>query len=77
MTKNIKRYSRFSKNKKGSDNVLNQFVLVGRLHEEVKEKNKKGFAIITLGVPRSYKDENGEYQTDFIDIKISGKNDIN
>lgn len=52
--------------------MLNQFVLVGRLHEEIKEKNKKGFTIITLGVPRSYKSENGEYETDFIDIKISG-----
>lgn len=52
--------------------MLNQIVLVGRLSEEVKEKNMKGFVIITLAVPRSYKNEQGEYDTDFIDIKISG-----
>jgi single-strand DNA-binding protein len=52
--------------------MLNQVVLVGRLTEEVKEKNKKGFIITTLGVPRSWKNENGEYETDFIDIKING-----
>lgn len=52
--------------------MLNQVVLVGRLTEEVKEKNKKGFAIITISVPRSFKNANGEYETDFIDVKISG-----
>lgn len=52
--------------------MLNQVVLVGRLKEEVKPKNKKDFTIITLGVPRSFKNEKGEYETDFIDIKING-----
>ena len=52
--------------------MLNQIVLVGRLSENVKEKNEKGFTIITLNVPRSFKNDNGEYESDFIDIKISG-----
>lgn len=52
--------------------MLNQLVLVGRLTEDVKEKNKKGFTIITLSVPRTFKNKQGEYETDFIDIKISG-----
>ena len=52
--------------------MLNQIILVGRLTENVNEKNKKGFITITLAVPRSWKNENGEYDTDFIDVKISG-----
>lgn len=48
--------------------MLNQIVLVGRLTEtpEVEE----GKAMITLAVPRSYKNENGEYDTDFIPVRL-------
>ena len=50
--------------------MLNQFVMVGRLVKDVEikeiEDNKKN-AILTLAVPRSYKNEEGEYETDFID----------
>ena len=50
--------------------MLNQLVLVGRLvrEPELKEsENKVKFAYITLAVPRSFKNINGEYETDFID----------
>ena len=50
--------------------MLNQLVLVGRLVKkpELKEaESKKKFAFITLAVPRSFKNVNGEYDTDFID----------
>lgn len=47
--------------------MLNQFILVGRLANTKTESNK---SIITLAVPRSYKNENGEYDTDFIDIVL-------
>lgn len=51
--------------------MLNQIVLVGRLVQdpEIKElENKKGY--ITLAVSRSYKNANGEYDTDLIPITL-------
>ena len=53
--------------------MLNQVVLVGRLvgDVEVKElESGKRVANATLAVPRSFKNENGEYDTDFIDVVI-------
>ena len=53
--------------------MLNQSVLVGRLTSdlEVREtETGKHISTITLAVPRSYKNENGEYETDFIDIVL-------
>lgn len=50
--------------------MLNQIVLVGRLVKkpELREAdNKKKYSYITLAVPRSFKNMNGEYDTDFID----------
>ncbi len=53
--------------------MLNNVVLVGRLtkNPEIME-NQDGskFAIITLAIPRSYKNENGEYDTDFVDCSL-------
>lgn len=53
--------------------MMNQIVLVGRLvgDVEVKElESGKKVANAVLAVPRSFKNENGEYDTDFIDIVI-------
>lgn len=53
--------------------MLNQTVLVGRLvsDPEIKEsEGEKKYANITLAVPRSYKNEDGEYETDFIDVRL-------
>lgn len=50
--------------------MLNQFVLVGRLSEDIIIDNDK--AIITLKVPRTFKNENGEYDNDFIQVVITG-----
>ncbi len=50
--------------------MLNQIVLVGRLVKkpELKQtENAKKYSFITLAVPRSFKNANGEYDTDFID----------
>ncbi len=50
--------------------MLNQLVLVGRIvrKPELREaENKKKYSYITLAVPRSFKNMNGEYDTDFID----------
>ena len=49
--------------------MLNQTVIVGRLvrDPELQEtENGHKLASITLAVPRSYKNANGEYDTDFI-----------
>ena len=53
--------------------MLNQIVLVGRLVQdpEIKElENGNKVTNITLAVPRSYKNSNGEYETDFIDCVL-------
>ena len=50
--------------------MLNQFVLVGRLSQEIIVENDK--AIITLKVPRTFKNEDGEYENDFIQVIVSG-----
>lgn len=49
--------------------MLNQTVIVGRITQdlEIKElENGVKISVITLAVPRSFKNENGEYDTDFI-----------
>ena len=50
--------------------MLNQVVFVGRLTSDPKINEVEGrkVANITIAVPRSYKNENGEYETDFISI---------
>lgn len=53
--------------------MLNQVVLVGRLvrKPELREsENGKRMSYITLAVPRSFKNMNGEYDTDFIDCTL-------
>ena len=53
--------------------MLNQVVVVGRLvrDPELKEtENGKKVTHVTLAVPRSYKNVNGEYDTDFVDCTL-------
>lgn len=53
--------------------MLNQVVLVGRLayDPDLKElENGKKVTNVTLAVPRSYKNSEGVYETDFIDCTI-------
>lgn len=53
--------------------MLNQIVIVGRLVQdpEIKElENGRKVCNITLAVSRSYKNYNGEYETDFIDCVL-------
>jgi len=56
--------------------VLNQVVVVGRLIEEpitekVSDTETKGS--ILLAIPRSYKNENGEYETDYLPCTLMNK----
>ena len=48
--------------------MLNQAVLVGRIVQEpeIRENEKGKVSNITLAVPRSFKNSNGEYDTDLI-----------
>ena len=53
--------------------MLNQFTLVGRITktpEMMENQDGSKFAIINLAVPRTFKNENGEYDTDFIDCTL-------
>lgn len=54
--------------------MLNQTVLVGRITSDpkIKEVEERKVCVITLAVPRSYKNENGEYETDFIPCRLFG-----
>lgn len=47
--------------------MLNQAVLIGRIVQEpeLKDTEKGKVANITLAVPRTFKNMNGEYDTDF------------
>lgn len=48
--------------------MLNQIILVGRLvsDPEINETENGKVCKITLAIPRSFKNENGEYDTDFV-----------
>lgn len=52
--------------------MLNQTVLVGRLVKDpvIEEMEDRKYCNITIAVPRSYKNENGEYDTDLIPITL-------
>ena len=53
--------------------MLNQIALVGRITktpEMMENQDGSKFAIINLAVPRTFKNENGEYDTDFIDCTL-------
>ena len=52
--------------------MLNQVLLVGRLVKEptLTENEKVKMCFITLAVQRSYKNEKGEFETDFIDCLL-------
>lgn len=53
--------------------MLNQIVLVGRVVKkpELREAdNHNKYCFMTLAVPRSFKNMNGEYDTDFIECTL-------
>jgi len=53
--------------------MLNQVVLVGRMTsdpslKEIEDGSK--YSNITLAIPRSYKNSEGVYETDFVDVTL-------
>ena len=54
---------------------MNQFVGVGRLVADPEKKtseNGNTYLNFTMAVPRSYKNADGEYDTDFLDVVTFG-----
>jgi single-strand DNA-binding protein len=60
--------------KKEKNKMLNQVVIVGRITNAPVEMKKDGkkFAIFTLACQRGYKNEEGEYETDFLEFFAYG-----
>lgn len=52
--------------------MLNQIVLVGRIASEITDATNGQPLVATIAVPRSYKNEEGVYDTDFIPVKLYG-----
>lgn len=55
--------------------MTNNVLLIGRLVSncEIKiDENAKKYTTITLAIPRSYKNDEGMYDTDFIDVTLYG-----
>lgn len=55
--------------------MLNQVVLVGRLTSDIKiekDESEKKFCKFVIATPRSFKNVDGEYETDFIPITTLG-----
>lgn len=53
--------------------MLNQIILVGRLvktPEVIETESGKKMSYITLTIPRTFKNADGEYDTDFIDCVL-------
>ena len=51
--------------------MLNQFVLVGRVNNINKINDKE--CTVTLEIPRSFKNENGDYENDYVDVTVKGE----
>ena len=55
--------------------MINQVVIVGRLTSDVellKSENGTSYANMTVAVPRSFKNSEGIYETDFIPCSLLG-----
>ena len=51
--------------------MLNQFVLVGRVNKINKINDEE--CTITLEIPRSFKNKNGDYENDYADVIVKGE----
>lgn len=56
--------------------MMNQVILIGRIVKDIELRHfENGNAVInfSLAVPRDYKNSQGEYETDFLDIQATNK----
>ena len=54
--------------KRGDEKMLNQLVLIGRLVSNLEKKETKDEYVIKLAVIRSFKNEDGIYETDIVPV---------
>lgn len=69
----MKCYSKIERDVRMVYEMLNQLVIVGRLVKdpELREtEDGRKVTNITLAVPRSYKNSDGEYETDYVDCVL-------
>lgn len=55
--------------------MLNQLVIVGRITKDIEVsefENGKKYTTMTLAIPRTFKNEQGEYDTDFLSVTLFG-----
>lgn len=54
--------------------MLNQAIIVGRIAKdlELKKEEEKKYTEMTMAVPRSFKNSDGIYETDFIPVILFG-----
>lgn len=55
--------------------MSNSVILIGRITStpEVQDNiDNKSYCIITLAIPRSYKNNEGVYETDYIPVRLEG-----
>ena len=55
--------------------MMNQVVLIGRITNTLELKQEEDsikYAYMKLAVPRSFKNADGEYETDFIGVRLFG-----
>lgn len=56
--------------------MINSVILIGRLTKDIEVRytqSEKAVGNFTLAINRRFKNQNGEYETDFIDCVIFGK----
>lgn len=51
--------------------MVNQVILVGRINSELIKKDN--YAIVIVAISRNYKNVNGKYETDLIDVMVRGQ----
>lgn len=51
--------------------MLNQAILVGRITNIISDDIDSGKIILELAISRSYKNKDGMYDTDFIDVTLN------
>ena len=60
-------------NTKGGEKMLNQVIFVGRLTKDIElqeSENGNKYAVVTLAIPRTFKNAEGVYETDFVDCVL-------
>lgn len=60
--------------------MLNQLVMVGRISKDIKvneSEDGEKYTTMILAIPRTFKNEQGEYDTDFLSVTLFGAVAVN